>query len=372
VSRLAVALDATPLLGPRTGVGEFCAGALGALAVRPELDVSAFAVSWRRRHGIVAELPAGVRAVRRPLPARPVHAAWRRAEFPPIELVTGRVDVVHGTNFVVPPARRAARVVTVHDLTTVRYPELCEAATLEFPAFVRRAVAHGAFVHTPSEFVAGEVVEHFGADPARVRAVLHGVTPVPPLRQGVARDADGGGAPYVLSLGTIEPRKDLPTLVRAFDALAASRPDLWLVVAGRDGWGVAAFESALAACRARARVRRLGYVAATERSSLLASATVFCFPSLYEGFGLPPLEAMAAGVPVVATAAGAVPEVVGAAALLVPPGDDDALAGALAQVLDDGAVRQRLVGAGERRVAELTWERCGDGLQSLYADAVRA
>src|SRR5579864_1396422 len=107
---------------------------MGALGRRDDLDVSAFAVSWRRRHGIAAQLPRGVRAVRRPLPARPVHAAWRRSGFPPIELVAGPLDVVHGTNFVVPPARRAARVVTVHDLTTVRFPELCEPATLEFPA----------------------------------------------------------------------------------------------------------------------------------------------------------------------------------------------------------------------------------------------
>lgn len=372
--RLAVALDATPLLGERTGVGAFCAAALRALGERGDLDLSAFAVSWRRRRGIVDLLPAGVRPVSRPLPARPVHATWRRSGFPPIELVTGPLDVVHGTNFVVPPARRAARVVTVHDLTTVRFPELCEPATLEFPAFVRRALAAGAFVHTPSAFVAAEVVEHFGADPARVRAVPHGApadaggTPAPasaarpPLVEG----------PYVLALGTVEPRKDLPTLVRAFGAIAGDQPDLELVVAGRDGWGRAAFEEAVAASPARARIRRLGYVPADERDQLMAGAAVYCFPSRYEGFGMPTLEAMAASVPVVATAAGAVPEVVGEAAVLVPPGDAEALAGALSAVLDDRELRTRLVEAGRRRVAELTWERCAAGLVALYQDASAA
>lgn len=368
MSRLAVALDATPLLGERTGVGEFCAEALRALGDRDDLDVSAFAVSWRRRRGIVGQLPRGVRAVSRPLPARPVHATWRRTGFPPIELVTGPLDVVHGTNFVVPPARRAARVVTVHDLTTVRFPELCEPATLEFPAFVRRAVAAGAFVHTPSAFVAAEVVEHFRADPARVRAILHGA-PAAPAGRGAAAAGPPVAAPYVLALGTIEPRKDLPTLVRAFGALAADQPDLQLVVAGRDGWGREAFEAAVAASPARGRIRRLGYVPAARRDGLLAGAAAYCFPSLYEGFGMPPLEAMAASVPVVATAAGAVPEVVGEAAVLVPVGDADALAGGLSRVLGDAELRLRLVEAGRRRVGELTWERCAAGLAALYQDA---
>jgi glycosyltransferase involved in cell wall biosynthesis len=369
VTILSVAVDATPLLGERTGVGEFCAGALAALARRDDVSVSAFAVSWRRRGGIVDELPPGVRAVRRPLPARPVRAAWSRSGFPHLELVTGSVDVVHGTNFVVPPTRRAARVVTVHDLTTVRYPELCEPANLAFPHFVRRAISEGAFVHTPSAFVAAEVVEHFGADPERVRAVLHGAPSQRPA-PGAASEAIGG--PYVLALGTVEPRKDLPSLVAAFDLLAAVHPELHLVVAGRDGWGSAALDAALDGCAARDRVLRLGYVGRRERDELLVSASVFCFPSLYEGFGMPPLEAMAAGVPVVTTTAGAIPEVVADAALLVAPRDPEALAGALGQALEDEGLRARLRAAGAARVASLTWDGCAEGLARLYCDSVEA
>ena len=197
---LRVAVDATPLLGERTGVGEFCAGALSGLAARDDVQVSAFAVSWRRRHGIDGELPHGVRAVRRPLPARPVQLAWRHSGVPPIEWVTGPVDVVHGTNFVVPPARSAGRVVTVHDLTAVRFPELCDPPSLAFPALVRRAVRQGAFVHTPSRFVAEEVVEHFGAPPERVRAVPHGV---PEVSESAVRRGVVPAAPYLLAVGTI-------------------------------------------------------------------------------------------------------------------------------------------------------------------------
>ena len=371
--RLSVGFDATPLLGSPTGVGVFCAGALSGLAARGDLDVSAFAVSWRRRGGIADRLPNGVSFHQRPMPARPLHAAWARGRLPPVEWFLGPRDVVHGSNFVVPPTRSAARVVTVHDLTVVRYPELCDAPTLAYPALVRRAVAEGAWVHTPSVFVADEVVAEFGLDPSRVRAIHHGVPEVPEVPAG------GGSGPgvalpvgcdrYVLAVGTIEPRKDYPLLVRSFDAVAASHPDVALVVVGSDGWGAEAFVEAVAASPARARIVRSGYLDDVGLHAALRGAAVLAYPSRYEGFGFPPLQAMAAGVPVVATAVGAVPEVVGDGAWLVPPGDTDALAARLVEVLSGGAAVDALVTRGGSRASEFSWERCADGLAGLYRDA---
>ncbi len=143
-ARLTVALDATPLLGHRTGVGVFCLGALGALGRRADLDVHAFAVSWRRREGINDLLPPNVTAAQRPMPARPLHALWGRGATPPIEWFIGNVDVVHGTNFVVPPSKRAGAVVSVHDLTPLHHPELCNTGHVGLPG-----------VDTPSRWGAG-------------------------------------------------------------------------------------------------------------------------------------------------------------------------------------------------------------------------
>jgi glycosyltransferase involved in cell wall biosynthesis len=173
----------------------------------------------------------------------------------------------------------------------------------------------------------------------------------------------------VLALGTVEPRKDVATLVRAFDHVADRHRDVSLVVAGRAGWGMERFEAAVAASPWRDRLVRLGYVSEAHRSCLLRGATLFVFPSVYEGFGFPPLEAMAAGVPVVTTTAGALPEVVGDGAELVEPGDADALAAAIDRLLVDDGARADLVARGHQRITAFSWKECAAGLAALYRDA---
>jgi glycosyltransferase involved in cell wall biosynthesis len=261
-------------------------------------------------------------------------------------------------------------VMTVHDLTPVRYPELANHFTLAFPEMIRRALGRGAWVHTPSEFVRAEVVDVFGAEPDRVVAIHHGAGTdrVEPGNPGRGR-ALAGSNRFVLAVGTVEPRKDLPTLVRAFDIVARDDPDLRLVLAGADGWGAEALTAAVGAARHRTRIARLGRVDDRARVDLLAAAAVYAFPSLYEGFGLPPVEAMGAGVPVVASRAGALPEVCRDGADLVEPGDPDGLAAALARILGDEAHRATLVERGRRVAAGYDWTRASDRLAELFQAA---
>jgi glycosyltransferase involved in cell wall biosynthesis len=371
-----VAIDATPLLGNPTGVGVFCAGALPALAARPELELHAFSVSWRGRTALSGLLPE-VGARQRPMPASVLHRLWRYADGPPLEWFTGAVDVVHGTNFVVPPTRRAASVVTVHDLTPLRFPELANRTSLRYPALLRRALRRGSWVHAVSEFVADEVRQEFDVDPDRVRVVAHGVPPLPDVDDEAARDIvrrvlPEGASSYVLAVGTAEPRKDLPGLVQAFDALAKEHRELALVLAGPPGWGEQAVADAVARAAARARIVRAGWVDQRVLSALLHSAAVLAYPSRYEGFGFPPLQAMAAGVPVVATRTGAVSEIVGDGALLVSPGQPEELADGLDKVLCQADLRQALTSAGRARAAHFSWSACGEGLARLYGEAAAA
>jgi glycosyltransferase involved in cell wall biosynthesis len=372
-----VCVDATPLLvGHESGVSKFCRSLLSALADNPAIDLSAFAITWRKLDQMRTEVPVGIPVRGRPMPARPLRRAWLRLGWPPAEWFLGPTDVVHGTNFVVPPTTAAARVVTVHDLTPVKYPELCDPASLVFRDFVQRAVQLGSWVHTHSQYVADEVVDVFGADPSRVRAIWSGI----PDLGDVAREGASHGAPvlpapvhrYVLAIGTVEPRKDFPGLVRAFDRIAGAHADVALVIIGSDGWGSPALHDAVSSLAHRDRIIRLGYVADADLVVWLRGAAALAYPSRYEGFGYPPLLAMSLGVPVVTTSAGSIPEVVGGAASLVPPDDVDALAGALETVLDDHTLAASLRAAGRERARLFTWEHCADQMADLYAVASKA
>ncbi len=277
---------------------------------------------------------------------------------------TGPVDVVHATNYVAPPARVPV-VVSVHDLSFIRFPELCTGDAARYPGLVQVAIDRGAVVHTDSAFVAAEVREHYGVPEERVVHVAPGLGGAP---DGDARRGRtlAGHDRYVLAIGTVEPRKNLPVLVEAFDVLAAEVPDVALVVAGPDGWGVTEFTDAVDRTRHRDRIRRLGWLEDSARGDLLAGAAALAYPSRYEGFGFPPLEAMQAGIPVVASTAGSLPEVLGDAAVLVDPTDVEGLAAELQRVVTDDAVAADLVRRGRARAAGYRWDRAADGFVALY------
>ena len=360
-----VGVDATPLLGKRTGVGQFVTGLVegfkghSAVALRP---FTVTARGWRSDEAKTIQ--------RWPMPARPLRALWRHSDMAPIEWWTGSLDVVHGTNFVVPPSKRATQLISVHDMTTVLYPELCTPDTLQYPGLIARAVAGGAHIHTDSTFVATEVIRHFEIEPARVHTIHLGFQRYKPdpEQRGQLLAAEGDGAPYLLAIGTVEPRKDYPTLLEAFAMVAASETDLRLVIVGQSGWGERAFVAALAKIPAgiSARIERRGFVEEAERIRLLAGARMLVYPSVYEGFGLPPLEAMAAGVPVVATRVGSLPEVLGEGALFVTRANAVALASAIQRVHSDTELRNALRSRGYANAARFTLEAMVEAFTDLY------
>ena len=360
-----VALDVTPQLLPRTGVGVFTDEVLHRLAALDEVELSVFAISWEGRERLPGLMPPGATVARRPMAARPPRVAWSRVDWPPIEWWTGPIDVVHGPNFVVPPARHGAEVVTVHDLTPLNHPEMCTDDVLAFPNLVRRAVGRGATVHAVSAWVADEVVELLDVPPDQVVTIPNGLTPLPAADPSKGRDLAGGDR-YLVAVGTVEPRKDYPSLVRAFDRVASVDPDVRLVIAGQRGWGAEELDEAVAAASFRDRIVRTGWVDDVGRAALVRGATALVYPSRYEGFGLPPLEAMSVGTPVVCTAAGALPDTVGDGALIVPPSDPELLAQAIEEVLAGGETVERLVERGRARASGFSWDQTIDALVTLY------
>jgi len=367
-SEIRVALDATPLLGDRTGIGEVVDGIIQELASREGLAISAYALTLRGRSDLKAALPDGVDCATRPIPARWVRRRWLRSDSPRIEQWTGPIDVVHATNYVAPPAKVPV-IVSVYDLTVLRFPELCRPDTLQYPALLRRAIQRGAILHAPSNAIAEELISELGAPAESVVTIPLGLPHV------YGGDPDAGRAVaqavrYVLTLGSIDPRKNLPGLVDAFNILASNDASVYLVHAGPSGWDGGAFESSIRNSPYRDRIHVLGYVDADTRANLLAGASVFAYPSLYEGFGFPPLEAMATGVPVVASSVGSLPEVLGDGACFVAADEPEALASALAQLLSDSETRERLIQRGLVISKGYSWSKTAGALISLYRSLV--
>ncbi len=367
---LRVAVDATPLLDHRTGIGTVVTEVVHGLAVRRDVELVAYGMTRAYLDDLRRALPAGVRAISRPIPARTMRAIWARLPWPTIEAWTGPVDVVHGLNYFVPPARRAVEVISVHDLTPLHFPELCDHETIHYPAYIRRAIARGAHIHTGSQFVADEIVDAFSVEPERVHAIHDGIRP--PVGGDPAEGRRLAGAEqYVLALGTLEPRKNLGALIDAFGALGDDADGVRLVLAGGQGWGPDEVTPAAARLRDPERLARLGRVGDEQRAHLLAGATVLAYPSRYEGFGMPPLEAMALGIPVVATRVGSLPEVLGDAAILVAP-DVDEIAEGLRRALHDTQLRESLRTAGPAQAAKYQWDECVDALVRLYSELAAA
>jgi glycosyltransferase involved in cell wall biosynthesis len=364
-----IALDATPLLGVRTGVGRYVEHLLGELATTGADELTATAFTLRGAGGLPLVVPPAVAVRHRPVPARLLREMWARVEAPPVEWLAGPADVFHGTNFVLPPLRRAAGVVTVHDLSYLRTPRTVEAESLRYRALVPRSLRRAAVVCAPSRAVADEVLAEYGLAEDRVAVTPLGVDEPwlraePPAPGWLA--AHRLPERYLLFVGSLEPRKGLPTLLDAYRDLRAGDADIPpLVLVGPAGWGAAPDLGGVPP----GSVLTPGYLDISSLRGAVAGAACLAFPSVYEGFGLPPLEALACGTPVVASDLPATREVLGGQAVLVPAGDPAALAHALAGILaEDGGPAARA--ARRAHAARFTWVRCAAATRAAYRTAV--
>ena len=308
-------------------------------------------------------------AVRQRRLITPPHNRWEQALLP-LELATERLDLLHGPDFTVPARRRCPAVATVHDLGFLHYPETQTADSRRHYGQVARIVPQVERVIVDSACSAADVEVLLGVPPARIRVVHLAPTPAPPptdAQVAAVRARYALPEPFLLYLGTLEPRKNLTTLLHAFARLGPAE-SAGLVLAGPRGW----LDEPIVAEAARLgeRVRLLGPVPAADLPALYAAATSFVYPSLYEGFGLPPLEAMAAGTPVIAAKASCLPEVLGDAALFVPPEDEAGLAEALRAVLADPALRATLRARGLAHAATFSWERTAVATLAVYREVL--
>jgi glycosyltransferase involved in cell wall biosynthesis len=372
-----IGIDATVLHGRYSGVENAVRGLILALADLGTEDE--IVLSCGSTIPLDNRLPANVRWSRQRF--APEHRlrriAFQQFGLPALAERLG-LDVLHGPAYVTPIRCRVPTVASIYDLMVFIHPHMCERANrAHYRAVLPRSAPRCRRVIVPSRVVAESVVERLGVDRDRVAVVPLGVDPrfAPPEEEGDAlRARERLGLPegFILYVGNIEPKKGLGTLVRAL-ALARRAHGLRepLVIAGARAWGAGELDRAIAEARVGDSVRLLGYVPDADMPTLYAAATAFAFPSIYEGFGLPPLEAMACGTPVVVSDGGSLPEVTGDAALRVHVGDEDALADALVRLCGDDGLRRRLREQGLRRVTGLTWARHAAAVHSVYREVAR-
>ena len=365
-----ILVDYRPALRARTGVGEYVHQLVRAYAkAATDDDVAVFTSSWKDRppHGLAGEL--GARVVDRRVPVRILNYLWHRWEWPPIEQFAGPVDVAHSPHPLLMPATHAAQVVTVHDLFFLSNAAMTEGEVRR--DYASHAIDHARRAHAViavTNYTRHQVIERLGVPPDRVYVCPSGAPTWRTIGQRPNIPPDG----CILFLGTLEPRKNIGVLLDAYAVLVARRPNMpRLVLAGRATDAAADWLTRMARAPLAGRVTHLGYVPDAERESLYRSARLLVMPSLDEGFGIPALEAMSAGVPVVASTRGALPEVLGGAGALVDPQDVAALADAIDRAITDEAWALRAAEAGLARARDYTWSASAATLRRAYVDAAQ-
>jgi len=372
-----IGIDYTSALRERAGIGRFTRELVAALR---ELDRTNSYVLIHTRDCVLPSngvWPDNFSFKRLPVSYRAASILWHRLSIPlPVDWATGPVEVFHAPDFLLPPIRRGKGILTVHDLSFLVHPECAEPSLARYLSrAVPRSLERADVVLADSESTKRDLTSLLGTPEEKVRVVYGGVNPSfrrvtdKAALDDVRRRYDIIEGPFIFGLGTTEPRKNLGRLISAYALLVReSTPDAKLLLAGGKGWLYQDLFDQIEKLKLTQDVRFLGYIPDADLPALLTLADVFAFPSLYEGFGLPPLEAMACGTPVVASDTSSLPEVLGEAAVTVSPTDDVALAQAIDRVLTDHELRKKMVEAGLAQARKFTWKASAERLLAIYTE----
>jgi len=363
-----IVVDYRPAVSARTGVGEYIHQLVRAFPAAADDEMVVFTSSWKRRPaaGLAGDLHATV--VDRRIPVRLLNYLWHRWEWPPVDRIVGDVDVAHSPHPLLLPVRKGARMITIHDLFFLDHPEATrDEIRRDYPALVTSHARRADAVLTSTNYGKQQIVARLGV----ASDLVHVCPPGAPEWQGLGRGPNVPRDGYVLFLGTLEARKNVGVLLDAYAALLERRVSMPpLVLAGRATPSATGWLERMARPPLAGHVTHLGYVADGQREALFRSARLLVMPSLDEGFGLPALEAMSAGVPVVVSRRGSLPEVVGAAGALVDPGDVEGLAAAMERGVHDDAWATGAACAGLDQASRFRWVHSAATLKSAYVSAV--
>ena len=374
--RLRVGIDYSPAVNQQAGIGRYTRSIVAELA---ELDQENEYVLFYPSRNLNQEVFAPPKSpnfqrVEIPVSNQSLNALWFRLGVPfPVDLFTGPVDVCHFPDFTLPPIRNGKTVLTVHDLSFLVHPEYAEKGLRQYlERVVPPSVAGASLVLADSESTGNDLIVLLDVPPERVEVLLPGVEPrfapvVDEVALESARRKYSISFPYILTISTIEPRKNLLGLMKAFSGfkrMTESRHKL--VIGGGKGWHYSEVFATAKAIDVADDIIFLGHVADEDLPALYSMSDLFAWLSFYEGFGLPVLEAMACGTPVVASNRASLPEVIGDAGLLVPPSEIDAIADAFDSILGDEALAAELADKGRKQASLFSWRSSAKQLLSIY------
>jgi glycosyltransferase involved in cell wall biosynthesis len=371
----AIGIDYTAAYEQGAGIGRYVRELVRALAAHDQHTPYRLFVAGAARKSLPS--PPGPNFHWRPTRITPLWFArvWHRAQFPlPLEAFTGKIDLFHATDFTLPPHLPGTlTLLTIHDLSFVRAPETTTPVLKAYlDQVVPRSVRCATHVLADSQATKDDLVELYGTSPDKITVLLGGVNPEfkpitdPAMRRAVRQRYQIPDWPYVFSVGTVQPRKNYARLIEALAILGQAFKDIHLVIAGGRGWLDSPIYQAVETFGMAHRVHFTGFVRDDDLPALYSDAVCLAYPSLYEGIGLPILEAMACGIPVITSKLSSMPEVAGDAALLVNPYKVEALADALRQLLGGESLRAELVQRGYSQVARFNWAAAAVQLAAIY------
>lgn len=371
-----IAIDYTPAFHQGAGIGRYVRELITALALIDSETTYRLFVSGAPSPFKAAPLGSNLEWRTTPLSSLWLTRFWHRLHIPlPVEFFVGSVDLFHSTDFVLPPLLPSTTsVLTVHDLSFVRVPESASPRLKTYlDSVVPKSVHRATHILADSTATKLDLIELYGVASDKVSVLLSGVD-ARFRRQSdkaisAARSKYGiGSTPYILSIGTVQPRKNYARLIKALSEMRRQGYPHHLVIAGGKGWLEDEIYEAIHTTQMQDSVHFIGFADDADLPALYSGADCFAFPSLYEGFGLPVLESMACGTPVVTSNVSSLPEVTGDAGLTIDPYDVEAISHALRQTLDDSELRQRLTTAGLARAHEFTWKNSALELRRIYSN----
>jgi glycosyltransferase involved in cell wall biosynthesis len=371
--RLRIAFDARLVYYQQAGIGQYIVHLVQGLARLMSPGETSLGGSpyelWvlRSRRASPLQLPGWVRQVKLRTPSH--HRFESRALS--LELAGTRLALLHSPDFIPPFGGRFGSVITIHDLNFIHFPEFLTPESARYYGQIDRAVARADHIITDSNSTRQDVMERLAVPPEKVTTVYLAAAPVyRPItdRQEIRRAAARYGLPtdFIIFVGTLEPRKNVPTLLKAFKQLRGRGYDIHLAIVGRKGWLYEDIFSTLAQLKLTDTVHFLDYAPDEDLARLYNAARCLTLPSYYEGFGLPPLEAMACGTPVIVSNRSSLPEVVGDAGLLIDPDSPEDLSAALARLLDDAELSASLRQRGLVRSGEFSWAKAAHQTMAIY------